>query len=116
MAKANGNTGTKGAATTPAKPAAKNTVQNASATKAASAPRPAPNLGIKVLPWPTNVVQPRANTKRAAWVAAILGAKTVAQALAAPLPAGVPPLGMGQVNWCVRNKLVATMPGPAPKA
>lgn len=111
MAKATSNKVTKGAATKPANGASKPPGAATKPATSAAAPRPAPNLALKALPWPTNVVQPRAGSKRAAWVAAIVGAKTVAAALATPMPAGVPAPGMGQVNWCVRNKLVATLPG-----
>ena len=98
MAKAQSTKGTKAVAVAVAAPVA----------------RPAPNLQLAALPWPTGLAQPRANSKRAAWVGAIVGAKTVGAALAAPMPAGVPAPTMAHVNWCVRHKLVATKP-PATK-
>jgi len=52
----------------------------------------------------------RANSKRHAWLAAVMGAKTVQQALATTMPAGVEPVTIGHVNWAIKNKLVRTTP------
>jgi len=52
----------------------------------------------------------RANSKRHAWLAAVMGAKTVQQALATPMPVGVEPVTIGHVNWAIKNKLVRTAP------
>ena len=52
----------------------------------------------------------RASSKRHAWLAAVMGAKTVQQALATTMPAGVEPVTIGHVNWAIKNKLVRTTP------
>ena len=83
----------------------------APAAPATQAARPVANLRIQANPAATNTARP--GTKRHAWIAAILAAKDVQAALAAPLPQGVEPLGMGQINWCARAKLITLLPPAA---
>lgn len=77
-------------------------------TSGKKGPKAIPALAIKVIEGATNTARP--TSKRHAWIAAIMGAKTVQAALETKMPDGVEPVNMGHITWCIKAKLVKTEP------